>query len=277
MTYNNEKLPISVVIITLNESGSLGDCLASVDFAEDIVVVDSGSTDDTVAIAEKAGARVFYKEWLGFGQQKNYGVERAKFDWVFCIDADERVDGELQQSIRQVVANQKLQLELDSEVKSTPLTQPVFNGYRMARRNYFLGRGLKHGFGYPDLKVRFIDRRHGRWTEPAVHEYIAVDGPVGHLQGDLLHYSGESIQQFLEKNNRYTTLQASTLIAKSTSWPRLRIVVNPILCFIKGYFLKRAFLDGIPGLVHTVCHCFTTFAKYVKLYEHLQKEKNPSK
>jgi glycosyltransferase involved in cell wall biosynthesis len=261
MTSNNEQLPISVVIITLNESNSLGDCLASVGFAEDIVVVDSGSTDDTVAIAKRAGARVFDKEWLGFGQQKNYGVERAKFDWVFCIDADERVDGELQQSIRQVMASQK----------------PQFNGYRMARRNYFLGRGLKHGFGYPDLKVRFIDRQHGRWTEPSVHEYIAVDGPVGHLQGDLLHYSGENIQQFLEKNNRYTTLQASTLITKSTSWPRLRIVINPILCFIKGYFLKRAFLDGIPGLVHTVCHCFTTFAKYVKLYEHLQKDNNSSK
>lgn len=248
------RLPVSAVIITLNESNSLPDCLNSLDFVDEIVVVDSGSTDDSIAIAEKMGARVFSKEWLGYGQQKNYAIKQARHDWVLCIDADERIDKTLQQSI----------------IKTLTTNQPPFDGYRMARRNHFLGRGLKHGFGYPDYKLRLLNRHKGRWTEPKVHEYIQLDNPapIGTLHGDLLHFSGENLQQYLEKHNTYTTLQAlQALQAPPQNWLRLKMVINPILCFLKGYFLKRAFLDGLPGFVHTLCHCFTTFSKYAKIYE----------
>ncbi|MBF0448781.1 MAG: glycosyltransferase family 2 protein, partial [Magnetococcales bacterium] len=195
MNRDSDKLPISVAIITLNEQNSLADCLASAAFAQDIVVVDSGSTDTTVELAESMGARVFHQPWLGYGAQKNVAVDQARFDWVLCLDADERVDSRLSRNIRQVMTHRNHR----------------YVGYRMARRNFFLGRGLKHGFGYPDYKLRLMHRKQGRWTNSDVHEYIEVDGPVGLLDGDLLHYSGESLQQYLEKHNRYTTLQANSL------------------------------------------------------------------
>ncbi|MBF0454333.1 MAG: glycosyltransferase family 2 protein [Magnetococcales bacterium] len=257
MDANSKKLPLSVTIITLNESDALPACLESVAFAEDLVVVDSGSTDDTLQIAQSMGARVFSQPWLGYGQQKNFAVDQARHDWVLCLDADERVDPLLRASIETALSH----------------PNPPFNGYQIARRNHFLGRGLKHGFGYPDINIRLMNRHRGRWTEPSVHEYIQVTGPVGRLDGDLLHFSAENFQQYLEKHNRYTTLQAQMLMAHPPRWLRLKMVVNPLVCFIKGYVIKRAFLDGLPGLVHTVCHCFTTFTKYAKLYESLLREK----
>ncbi|MBF0445418.1 MAG: hypothetical protein HQL68_07490 [Magnetococcales bacterium] len=144
----------------------------------------------------------------------------------------------------------------------------------MARQNHLLGRGLKHGFGYPDFKVRLLNRQYGRWTEPPVHEFIEVDGHIGRLRGDLLHYSGENLLQYLEKQNSYTSLQATIMDEKNVKLLPFRIVVNPIFCFFKGYFIKRAFLDGLPGLIHTVFHCFTTFTKYAKLYELRVKRKS---
>lgn len=255
-----KKLPLSVVIITLNEATSLPDCLNSIQFAQDIVVMDSGSTDQTLTIAKNKGARTFHQPWLGYGQQKNEAIKKAKFDWILCLDADERPDEQLTNSIHQTM--------------NTP--NPPFNGYRMARKNHFFGYPLKHGFGYPDYKIRLINRNFGEWTQPLVHETIQIKGPVGLLKGNLLHLSGENLQTYLDKHNRYTTLQANSMKNNPPKWLKLRMVVNPILCFLKGYFLKKAFLDGIPGLVHTTCHCFTTFIKYAKLYDTL-RQKNEEK
>jgi glycosyltransferase involved in cell wall biosynthesis len=254
-----EKLPISVTIITLNEEIALPDCLASVAFAQDIIIVDSGSTDNTVKIAENYGARVIQQPWMGYGQQKNYAVDQARFDWVLCLDADERVDETLADSIRQAMLD------------------PGFEGYRMARKNHFLGRWLTHGFGYPDIKTRLMHRHHGRWSEPPVHELIEIDGSVGLLKGDLLHLSGEDLYQYLEKQNRYTSLQVPKIKTTSLYKIAFKIIFNPLFAFFKGYFIKRAFLDGIPGLVHTSIHCFNTFSKYAKLYDQQIKNRTTLK
>ncbi|HEY4999676.1 MAG TPA: glycosyltransferase family 2 protein, partial [Usitatibacter sp.] len=156
-----EKLPLTVAIIALNAGAQIGPCLASAQFADEILVVDSGSSDDTVAVAQRHGARVETKEWLGFGRQKQFAVEQAAHDWVLCLDADERVSPELAASLVRA------------------LQAPAMPVYRMARCNRFLGRWLRHGEGYPDWSLRLFDRRHARWSGDEVHEKVLYAVPPG--------------------------------------------------------------------------------------------------
>lgn len=235
-------------------------CLASVPFANEVLIVDSGSRDDTVEIARRLGARVLEHTWLGFGPQKNFATANAKHDWVLCLDADERLSPELAASIRDVISQE---------------AAPHACGYAMPRRNRFLGRWLKHGEGYPDWNLRLFDRRRGRWSDDAVHEHVLVDGSVGRLQGDLLHASAESLENYLDKQNRYTTLQAQALHAKGER-PRIaRMVLSPLFRFLRFYIFRLGFLDGIPGLVHIAIGCGNSFMKYAKLRE-LHHLKDPS-
>jgi glycosyltransferase involved in cell wall biosynthesis len=241
--------PLSVAIITLNAASQLEDCLKSARFADDIVVVDSGSTDGTQALAERLGARVIAQDWLGFGPQKQFAVTAARHDWVLCLDADERVSPELQSSIK-------------NELKS-----PSTAAFRFARCNRFLGRYLKHGEGYPDWSLRLFDRRQARWSADAVHEKVETLSAVGELSGDLLHESAESLSSYLSKQNRYTTLAAEMALAagKRASFPR--IALSPIIRFIKFYFIRQGFRDGLPGLIHIAIGCFNSMMKYSKMLE----------
>lgn len=253
------RLPLSVVIITLNAASQLRACLESVRFAEEVLVVDSGSDDATVALAEEFGARVVQQHWLGFGPQKHFAVEQAANDWVLCVDADERVTSELRASIE------------------AALCQPRHAAYRFARRNRFLGRYLRHGEGYPDWSLRLFDRRLARWSSDVVHEKVIVDGTkgqasVGTLQGDLLHDSAETLDAYLGKQNRYTTLAAEAAIAAGQRATAARIVFSPLFRFARFYILRRGFLDGLPGLVHILIGCFNSFGKYVKMVERQQGE-----
>ncbi len=186
---------MSVAIITRNAASQLERCLASVAFAEEVVVVDSGSTDDTVELAARHGARVIRKEWLGFGAQKQFAVDAASHEWVLCVDADESLSPELRDAIVR------------------ELRAPRGLVYAIPRRNRFLGRWLKHGEGYPDWSVRLFHREHARWGSEAVHEKIATRSPVLRLRGDLLHDSAETLEKYLDKQNRYTSLQAESLRA----------------------------------------------------------------
>ena len=246
-------MPLSVVLITLNAGEQLAECLASVAFADDVVVVDSGSTDGTVALAERYGARVVAKEWLGFGRQKQFAVEQAANDWVLCLDADERVSPELAAS-----------LVRELEAPAAPI-------YRMARRNRFLGRWLRHGEGYPDWSPRLFDRRQARWSDDDVHEKVlyasAPGAPIGTLTGDLLHESAEDLGRYLEKQNRYTALAAADLHQRGQHAGAMELVFSPLLRFFKFYVLRLGFLDGLPGLVHIVIGCMNSFSKYAKLIE----------
>jgi glycosyltransferase involved in cell wall biosynthesis len=248
-------LPLSLCVITRDAAGLLADCLASAAFAGEIVVVDSGSRDDTVEIARRCGARVIEEPWRGFGAQKNFAVGCAAHDWVLCLDADERVTPELASSIR------------------TAMAEPEVAAYSMARRNRFLGRWLAHGEGYPDWNVRLFDRRRARWTEDPVHEHVVADGAVAQLSGDLLHASAESIDDYMAKQNRYTTLQAEAMDARGERAGVIRLVVSPLVRFFRFYVVKLGFLDGVAGFVHIAIGCHNSFMKYAKLRA-LQVAKN---
>ena len=241
--------PLSVVIITLNAASQLEDCLKSARFADDIVVVDSGSTDGTQNLAMRYGARVIDQSWLGFGPQKQFAVESARHDWVLCLDADERVSPELQASIE------------------CALQQTTSGAFRFPRCNRFLGRYLKHGEGYPDWSLRLFDRRHARWSDDAVHEKVVTDATVGTLDGDLLHDSAETLTAYLTKQNRYTTLAAEMALQAGKRATFGRIAFSPIVRFIKFYLIRQGFRDGLPGLIHIAIGCSNSFFKYAKMLE----------
>lgn len=239
--------PFSVVIIALNAATQLEACLQSIAFADEVMVVDSGSTDATLALAEKAGARILHQDWLGYGAQKQFAISQVKHDWVLCLDADERVSEPLRAAIE------------------AALIAPQENGFEMPRCNCFMGRWLRHGEGYPDWSLRLFRRSHGRWSEDSVHEKVLLDGAPGRLQGDLLHESAEDLTRYLDKQNRYTTLQAEALRRNGKSASVARMVLSPVLRFVKFYVLRLGFLDGVAGLVHIVIGCQNSFMKYAKL------------
>jgi glycosyltransferase involved in cell wall biosynthesis len=241
------RLALSLVVVAHDAGKELADCLSSASFAAEVIVVDSGSRDDTVEIARRFGARVIMQPWLGYGPQKNFAVEQATHDWVLCLDADERVSPALERSIREAIS------------------APRYAAYAMARRNRFLGRWLAHGEGYPDWNVRLFDRRRARWSEDVVHEHVVADGSIGRLGGDLLHASAESLDRYLAKQNRYTTLQAEAMHARGERSSSFRLVVSPLARFLRFYVLRAGFLDGTAGLVHIAIGTFASFCKHAKL------------
>ncbi|GAB0056209.1 hypothetical protein SIID45300_00514 [Candidatus Magnetaquicoccaceae bacterium FCR-1] len=243
------RLPLSLVVITQDAATQLPNCLTSVPFADEILVVDSGSRDATTTIAETHGARVVHQAWLGFGPQKRFAVQEAQHDWVLCLDADESLSPALRQAIEH------------------ELSTPRFTAYRFARRNRFLGRWLRHGEGYPDWQLRLFHRNHAQWRTDPIHEGVEAQGKVGTLTGDLLHESAQTLESYLAKQNRYTSLQAERLIAAGKRPGAARIVLSPLLRFFKFYLLRLGFLDGTPGLVHILIGCFNSFCKYAKARE----------
>jgi glycosyltransferase involved in cell wall biosynthesis len=244
-----EALPLSLVVITRDAAAELAACLASAPFAAEAVVVDSGSADHTVDVARAAGARVLVEPWRGFGPQKQLAVTAARHDWVLCIDADERVSPELDASIRALFSH----------------GAPAGAAYALSRRNCFLGRWLAHGEGYPDWVVRLFDRRRARWSDDAVHERVVTDAPPARLSGDLMHRSAESLESYLAKQNRYTSLQAEAMHARGERASAARIALSPLARFLRFYVVKLGFLDGIPGFAHIAIGAFASFLKYAKL------------
>lgn len=240
-------MPLSAVLITYNAGAALQRCLSSAAFADEIVVVDSGSTDGTLSVCQEHGARIVHKEWLGFGPQKQFAVKAAKFDWVLCLDADEEISEALREEIKAEVA------------------RPASFAYLLARRNRFLGRWLSHGEGYPDWQLRLFHRGHASWSDDPVHERVVAESKPARLQGDLLHHSSETLHHYLDKQNRYTTLQAEQLHRAGRSAGLFRLVSSPIARFIKFYLFRLGFLDGAAGFIHIVIGCMNSFNKYSKL------------
>ncbi len=243
-------LPLSAVLITYNTGEQLAPCLRSLAFADEIVVVDSGSDDATREVARQHGARVVEEPWRGFGPQKHFAVSLARNDWVLCVDADEEVTPALAEAI------------------AAEMAAPRCVAYRMPRRNRFMGRYLRHGEGFPDWSLRLFDRRRAQWSDDAVHEKVVVQGgSTGRLsqQAVLMHHSAESLGSYLDKQNRYTSLQADGLFRAGERANVWRLLLSPALRFMKFYVLRLGFLDGLPGLVHIAIGCFNSFAKYAKL------------
>jgi len=244
---------LSVVIIALNEEDNLPRCLASVKWADEIVLVDSGSSDRTMEIGRTAGATVVSFGWQGFGAAKKEGVNRAAGPWILSIDADEEVTPELRSEITAAVAGD------DSRV-----------GYFIPRRTRFLGRWIYHCGWYPDPVLRLFRKDRGDFDEAVVHERVDVEGRVGRLSNDLLHYSYPTLEAYFEKFNRYTTMAAQAAYERGRRAGAFDILARPVANFIKQYFLKAGFLDGLEGLLISVfssCHVMTKYAKLRHLWK----------
>lgn len=240
--------PVSAVVITLNEERNIERCLRSVaPFAAESVVVDSGSTDATVEIAARLGARVIHHAWSGYGPQKRLAVESASHDWVFSIDADEEVSPALAAEIA------ALDFSLD--------------GYEVPRAVRYLGRWIRHGIWYPGYVTRLFRRDRGGFTADAIHESVRLDGRVGRLKSDLLHYSYRDVDHHLEKMNEFTTLTAQQMYAAGRRAGNFRLAFQPPLEFLRAYLARGGILDGYPGLVIALFHGYYVFLKYAKLRE----------
>ncbi|HEY9540898.1 MAG TPA: glycosyltransferase family 2 protein [Luteimonas sp.] len=230
------RTPLSACIIAFNEADRIGDCLASLAFCDEIVVVDSGSVDGTRELCERLGARVLQRPFDGFRSQKRFAVEQCKHDWVLCLDADERVDERLREAI---------EAERAAGFTRAP-------GYRFARLSEYYGRFLRHGTAYPDRVLRLFDRRRGGFRgDREIHETVSVDGPVALLPGDLLHYPYRSFLQLLEKKQRYARMMAEHEFARGKRTSPARLVLSPAWRFWRGYVLRGGFLDGMPGLIES--------------------------
>ncbi len=245
---------LSVAIITKNEARNLPDALASVAWADEIVVVDCGSSDDTCQIARAHAARVVEHPWMGHIQQKNFAAELCAEPWILSIDADERVSPQLRASIQQ---------ELES---------PRFGAYRIARRCFFMGRWINHSGWYPDAKVRLWRAGAGRWGGYNPHDDVKVDGPVGRLAGDLHHYVYRDVQHNLETIARYSSILADELLQRGQRAHLWDLLLRPPLVFLKKLILRLGFLDGKAGLVIALTSAYSSYAKYAKLWER-QREK----
>jgi glycosyltransferase involved in cell wall biosynthesis len=241
---------LSVTVITLNEEAHLVPCLESASFADEIVVLDSNSTDATVALARQFTDRVLTVPWEGFGKTKNRAIEAASGSWIFVLDADERITPALQQEIVQIV-------QADG-----PL-----DGYRVPRRNHFCGRLIKYLGWYPDYSIRLFRKSKARFVEREVHESVEVQGRVGTLQQPMLHYTYKSISDFVLRMDRYSTLAAQELVWLGKRPLPGELVWRPLLTFLKLYIFKRGFLEGRDG--YTLAYLYSTynFLKYYKFRE----------
>jgi glycosyltransferase involved in cell wall biosynthesis len=244
-------LPLSVVIITFNEEANIGRCLQGLgDVADEVLVVDSFSTDRTVDICRAHGARVLQNAFAGYVEQKNFATAQARHDHVLQLDADEVLTGELRQSIRQARANWQ------------------HAAYSLARLTNYCGHWVRHGGWYPDRKLRLYDRRLGRWTGLLLHEKFEVDPghTTGQLRGDALHYSYHSIAQHIAQLNKFTSITAQEQALRGNTRVGLfHLLLKPWWKFVHGYFFRLGFLDGFAGLSIATISALGVFLKFAKL------------
>lgn len=241
---------LSACIITYNEVDRIDDCVRSVGFCDEVIVVDSHSTDATRERAAARGARVIERDWPGYRSQKEFAVTAARNDWVLCLDADERVSDELRAEIegwRQRGFGD-------------------FAGCSVPRITEYFGRFLRHGNAYPDRLVRLFDRRRGGWVGREIHENTRVQGPVGRLQGHLEHYAYRSLTDHLSRMQRYADLMGQALYESGKRCGLAKVLLNPQWRFLRGYVLRLGFLDGWRGLVFALVESSYVRRKYLSLY-----------
>lgn len=249
-----EKLPLSVVVVAGNEEAQIERCLRSVPFADELLVIDGESTDQTAARAAGCGAKVIRQKWLGYGPQKRFGVEQARHDWILSLDADEAVSPELAQEIQS---------------KFQQLRPKV--GYRLPRRSFHLGRWILHGGWFPDRQLRLFHRRHGNWAGE-IHEKVQT--PLEEdFSSPLLHWVFDDLSDQVRTNDRYSGLQAAELARRGEKFSLFKLLLRPYGKFLETYFWKRGFLDGLPGLLIAISAAYSMFLKYAKLWE-IQRKKS---
>lgn len=254
-------MKISAVIIAGNEEKKIAEAITSVLWSDEVVVIDSESTDRTRQIAEDLGARVLTKSWSGFAAQKQFGVGAASFDWILSLDADERLSPELRE-----------------ELKLIQDGGPSADGYRMPRRSIYMGREIRHCGWYPDWQLRFFNRRKGKWKDVFVHESVEMmpDAKIKDLKGDIIHFSVDSAEHHHEMiGKRYAPLAAQQMFANGKRTSPLRMATASPLAFISTYLLKLGFLDGLPGFCISRFAAHHAFLKHLHLWE-LQNGSRPS-
>ena len=254
-------VPFSACIITFNEERNILDALHSIEFADEIVVVDSRSTDRTREIVasfrgrsrdgREVIPRLIERDWPGHVEQKNFAIDQAAHDWVLCIDADERVSPELRAEIEHVLSRDP----------------PPYDGYSMPRRTFYLGRWILRGGWYPDRKLRLFRRSHGRWGGTNPHDHVHLDGREKRLRGDLLHFSYREMADHVRTINSFTDIASREKARRRIRFPVLRMLVQPPFKFFKMYVLKQGFREGTAGLIVAVLGSFYVFLKYAKLWE----------
>jgi glycosyltransferase involved in cell wall biosynthesis len=250
-------------VIAHNEAVNLPRTLASVGWANEIVIVDSGSTDATLAIAQGFGARLFEEPWKGFAAQKNSAIGHATGDWILSLDADEEVSPELAHEIQALLAG-----------------EPTFSAYRIPRLNHFLGRPLRHGGYWPDPKLRLFRRGTAKFQDQAIHETMRADGPAGLLKGHLIHHCYPTIDDYRQHMDRYSTIAARALVEsgrarRSWAWLLWNARLNPVATFVYNYVFRLGFLDGREGLLQHLNHSAYIRAKYEKAWS-LAREEAPA-
>ncbi len=253
---------LSVAIITFDEEANLSRTLRSVAWADEIVVVDSGSSDGTLAIAEAFGARIFEEDWQGFGPQKNLAIQKCTSDWVLSLDADEEVSP-----------------ALIAEIRALLTAEPPCSLYTLPRRNYFLRRWIRHGGYYPDRKLRLFVRGNVFFENAPVHETIPKSLPTGKLNGALLHHAYYTLAAYIEHMNRYSTLGAVTAAERGKGGRHLltflwNVLLNPLATFVYNYLFRLGFLDGREGLLLHLYHSAYVSWKYAKAWENGGKVEN---
>jgi glycosyltransferase involved in cell wall biosynthesis len=247
---NGERIPVSTCVLTLNEEKRIAECLASLAFCDDIIVVDSLSTDRTVEIARKHTDRVFQRRWSGFSEQRAFAIAQARHDWVLVLDADERVTPDLEAAIRAVI-----------NAPDPPA------GYLIPRRTFYLGRWIEHGDWVPDYVLRLFDRRRARVAGSDPHDRIEVTGRVGRLSAKIEHLTFRDLADHLATTDAYSRVAAAEMHRAGRRFRWWDLVFRPAFRFVRGYFLRFGFLDAIPGLAVAVGTSHYVFMKYLKLYE----------
>jgi glycosyltransferase involved in cell wall biosynthesis len=245
---------LSVAIITSNEEANIRRTLESVVWADELIVVDSGSTDKTVSICREYTDKVFRQDWLGFASQKNLALDKCSGDWILSLDADEPIERALAEEIRSIL--------------SSP---PSFDGYRIPRKTFFLGKQIRRGGWYPDYNLRLFKKDKGRFEERIVHEAAKVEGAIGKTQNAILHYAYPDLASYLASINKYSSLAVEVMSKNGissfkTTW--VNIVFRPALTFLYKYLFRLGFLDGKHGLILNLFHAWYVFAKYAKAWEY---------
>jgi len=244
------KTGLTVLVITKNEASNISDCLRSVEWADNIVVVDAMSTDETTEIARQYTENIFLHEWLGFGEAKNFGLAHCINEWVLWLDADERVTPELAKEIQAVMA-----------------ANNTTAAYEIARRAYFLGKWIRHCGWYPGYVTRLFRKSQARFSETPVHEKLIVEGKTKRLQNDLLHFTDNDLEHYFQKFNAYTSLAAEEIAQHGRRAGFVDMVIRPPFTFFRMYILKCGFLDGFHGLLLCTLSAFYVFVKYAKVWE----------
>jgi glycosyltransferase involved in cell wall biosynthesis len=240
-------MKITATIITLNEERNIARAVESLRCCDEIIIVDSGSTDRTLELARNLGVRIIEASWLGYAAQKNWAAEQACNDWILSLDADEA-----------------LSEALEAEIWAFKKSEPRYDAYTMPRLARYLGKWILHSGWYPDRKIRLYDRRKCKWVGEFVHENVDVKGRLGHLESNILHFTCDSLSEHLKTLDRYTTLAAQEIAARRIRVPLYKMIFSPAWTFLRSYFLQRGFLDGLEGLIICYMAAFYTFLKYSK-------------